>query len=538
MISGALGNLDYSELPVVGYLLDGRLTGFKTPIVQNGREPAIQDADQNGIVRGFIACEKDDIDRIYKPNYPIGRKSVVGKELIFVFKTIDETYYEPRSRLVSRLLSASRDPENVSATDAINIMIFSRMPLSRIDAAIDQFSNDLKQKGLVNSTEWSKKFKERVRGKLNFKENNNAYNAPNNFVSEKFSMEELEVAAQDEIDGLEDSSYRERVQKRLVAYYSIKAAIASANTEKKDQGYRDLFAMSATIDSFKLNTLSFLINFNFMLAIWSNFIRWNSRVYGRKVKCTIPYEAISRVARLDAGERLAKIVDFMSEFRPFILQDKKDRHLPPGLMLGVTIKAKNGEGGLLVDSGRFLLELPENLVSVRMHHNKLPLGEKILASTIRNNKSSSRGVEFLSSVFEIVFPTKSDTENPLKITLGASNSWAVIQTSDAKVSRMLSGGGVYIDQFKDLCGLRRITVIEKTDEYDRAVRAFCRACWRELDVEGIEGGYLLSLTSRREAGMFDERKFRTFTSMWKKIFPAIKMTFRTKNFDEESWIYC
>ncbi|WFU21755.1 hypothetical protein QA649_27055 [Bradyrhizobium sp. CB1717] len=158
--------LPYSELPVVGYLLDGKPTGFKTPVLQNGGEPAVQDADKNGIVTGFLSCGEEDIARIYKANYPIGLKSVVGKEVIFAFKTTEDTFYERRSRLVSRLLVAMRDSETMTPSDMINVMIFARMPVSRIWPAIDSLAQVLGAEGLEGMDQWATRFKNRVANKL------------------------------------------------------------------------------------------------------------------------------------------------------------------------------------------------------------------------------------------------------------------------------------------------------------------------------------------------------------------------------------
>ncbi|WFU21756.1 hypothetical protein QA649_27060 [Bradyrhizobium sp. CB1717] len=283
-----------------------------------------------------------------------------------------------------------------------------------------------------------------------------------------------------------------------------------------------------------------MINYSFCLGVWRNFIRWNSERYNRKIRIDTPVQILASIANKDSSERLSQLAKAFAYFRPFAhkMKDGSEFYLPLGLMLSGLIKGRDAQGGLLVESGKRVVEIHQNYVSVLLHHAQDPVGEQILFAIRGKNFGTCRGKQFVENVIEIFFPAASDTDNPVGVVLGASNSWAVLQTSEAKVSRLVAGQGVYLQQLREICGLRRVTAIKKAGNVDAMVHDFCRTTWRELAVERQDhGSYLLSLTARGEAGNFDPRKYRTFSAMWKKILPGVSMNLRYRREEDENWTF-
>lgn len=526
--------LDYLALPIVGFLSDGKQTGFKTPVVQNGREPAVQDADRNGIVMGFIACSEEDIERIYRINYPIAIRSEVGKEVVFIFRTVDDTFCERRSKLIPRLLVETRRQESMTRSDAINVMIFARLPLNRIYEAIDHFAASLAGDGINIADQWAHSFKRRVAGKVS----HDSYLAEEEwlgpFSGGRVSLASLESEVSDEIDRIEDENERQKSALTLDNYYKLKSALQSKNADTRDSGRRELYMLSAVSDVGVYRKIAFLVNFLFVKSCWDAFVRRNSECYGRKIKIQTPSREIAEIARLDASQRISAIAELFSIFRPFSHRDQRGKELPlpPGLVLRGRIVSVSPAGNLLVQAGSKFIDIDANLVSIVAHNKGPRAGDHVVFCLRKNNLGSFRGSEFIGSLIEIFFPMKSDIEKPSEIVLGASNSWAVVRTSKGKYGKIIAGTGVYVAQLSELCGLRRLTVIRKSDETDSEVVEFCRATWRDLTIKREENRYILSLEVPADANSVDDRKLRTFKSMWGKLFPNIEMEVRLTRSDK------
>lgn len=524
----------YTQLPVIGYLIDGKHTGFKTAVVQNGVGPAVQVSDDSGLVRGFIECKDGDIERIYRANFPISKNSIVGEELIYVFRTATDLFFEKRTKLLPRLLVEVRNPESMTPADAISVMIFARLPSAQINRAIDNFALSLKERGLASTEDWAERFKQRVGKTLSkYSENRNT-----EYTFDTTDFDKLEAKARAEVDKIEDNERKSDAAGRLDAYFAIRSFLEQPNVEIQDKGMRDLFALSATVNQIGLPHLAYLVNLLYITRAWERFIKLNEKNYRRKIRTQTPASSIAALANNIPSEQVIGLNDILGNFIPFRISTKsRTNFLPAGLLVSGRVVSRSDDAALFVEAGNSLVEIPSSRVAVAHFNDPDIVGKKILFATTKNDQGSCRGREFVAAVFDLLFPSDTDHENPMDFVLGASNSWLVIRASNSKVARLVAGEGVYLEQIKEILGLRRITAVVRADQLQTSIRNFCRASWREIQVEFRDDRCILSFLSYGERGLFDFRKLRAFRSMWAKLFPSVEPVFRHRASEIEDWVY-
>lgn len=176
--------------------------------------------------------------------------------------------------------------------------------------------------------------------------------------------------------------------------------------------------------------------------------------------------------------------------------------------------------------------LEEKLTSPAWFHSAPEVGEISFVSSRRFSKITQKGKEYVEAVLELLFPVSDDGERPTRVHMGASNSWALIQTSRNKQNTMLSNGEI-VEQLRAACGLRRVTVTMISGDRDVDIKHFINDVYRDIQIEDMSGGRVWGkLVNPRElksfvssgSSIYDHPKVRTFLSMWGKVFPGVGIT--------------
>jgi hypothetical protein len=207
----------------------------------------------------------------------------------------------------------------------------------------------------------------------------------------------------------------------------------------------------------------------------------------------------------------------------------KEKFVKVGTAFSGKVVDVDHAGNIVISGiGRKFLLL-KNLVSVAWHHTPPAPGMIGLFVTRRSDQITQRGPEYVSAIFDLFFPVKLDVEDPTNVYLGASNSWAVIVTSEKKKGVLLANKGELVRQLQRLCGLRRITITTRSGDFESEVKNFINDGFQDIRDLAFDGS---SVWGRLTVGadlrsfiaggssIYEDRKIRTFLSMWEKVFPG------------------
>ncbi|MGV2169215.1 pentapeptide repeat-containing protein [Agrobacterium sp. 16-172Ci] len=327
----------------------------------------------------------------------------------------------------------------------------------------------------------------------------------------------LETRSYDEIYRIESEKVRKSALQALDEYFFAKELIGRASSDERARAGRLLFALSASIDKHAVEPLTRLVNRLFLREIWERFVRYNISLLPNIGRPKTPMQFIAQLEAQSVHSRIASLGSIFSQF--VITSHPTANALRTGLLLCASIEERTAEGSLFFSWCGRKIEIVPELQSIGMFHGDVFADPPKLFSIRANGMGSARGAEFITSCLSMIFPTKSDDD--WQLFLGASNSWLVIMASAEHRAKLLANRGVYLAQIRDLLGLRRITVVLKCEDEGEAIKEFCNASWRGLTSSFGNGTTTLNCVDP----IVDQRKLRSFTSMFTKVFPTMNLIF-------------
>jgi hypothetical protein len=202
-----------------------------------------------------------------------------------------------------------------------------------------------------------------------------------------------------------------------------------------------------------------------------------------------------------------------------------------GMVFVGAVTENNGQGDIKVSGLGREFSLAENLISTAWYQERPAPGTLGYFVTRREKgQITQRGQQFVLAVLGVLFPVNSDTTNLTEVFMGASNSWAVVVTSTKKKGGLLANGGALARQLQHICGLRRVTVTARYEDSEIEIKNFVNDGYKDIKdlsigeefVWGrIRDAQALHEHVARGESIYDERKVRTFLSMWEKVFPEL-----------------
>lgn len=138
---------------------------------------------------------------------------------------------------------------------------------------------------------------------------------------------------------------------------------------------------------------------------------------------------------------------------------------------------------------------------------------------------SQRGWEHVKAVFDLLYPgVVGNGELGARIAMGASNSWLLAFVPPEHKSILLNQDGWFVKSLEKLLGLRRITLSATSRQIghharEKEIREFTNDAFKALKLIELTGGIAHFLTDLSNT---DPRKIRTFSSMFKKLFPGVQ----------------
>jgi hypothetical protein len=150
---------------------------------------------------------------------------------------------------------------------------------------------------------------------------------------------------------------------------------------------------------------------------------------------------------------------------------------------------------------------------------------------------TTRGEDYVRSFFRLVYPgglvIRQQRED---LWLGSSNSWAVMRMHPLSMTSFLAGGGWMAPTVAEALLLGRVTVVpsyphEGAFRFISELRHFTNNGWEDLEIEQIQKDMVVF-----RGPVEDERKKRSFESMFMKVFPGYQpiVLGRTRRFDLRS----
>ncbi|WP_142781909.1 hypothetical protein [Agrobacterium sp. T29] len=138
---------------------------------------------------------------------------------------------------------------------------------------------------------------------------------------------------------------------------------------------------------------------------------------------------------------------------------------------------------------------------------------------------SQRGWEHVKAVLDLLYPgVVGNGELGARIAMGASNSWLLAFVPREHKSILLNQGGWFVKSLEKVLGLRRVTLSETShlighQAREKEIREFTNDAFKALKLIELTGGIAHFLTDLSNT---DPRKVRTFSSMFKKLFPGVQ----------------
>ncbi|MGC9448375.1 hypothetical protein [Cereibacter johrii] len=246
-----------------------------------------------------------------------------------------------------------------------------------------------------------------------------------------------------------------------------------------------------------------------------------------------PSEILENAAQLELvlSDSLSEETSVFSQIltHASVMLRPKDKFVKVGIAFSGKVVDVDPGGNIVISGiGRKFLLL-KNLISVAWHHTPPAPGTIGIFVTRRSDQITQRGPEYVSAIFDLFFPVKLDVEDPTNVYLGASNSWAVIVTNKKKKGVLLANKGELVRQLQRLCGLRRITITTRSGDFENEVKNFINDGFQDIRDLAFNGGSVWGrLTASADllrfvasgSSIYDDRKIRTFISMWEKVFPG------------------
>jgi hypothetical protein len=241
---------------------------------------------------------------------------------------------------------------------------------------------------------------------------------------------------------------------------------------------------------------------------------------------------ISISTRLDQAltEEPFNEVDVISEILAHAVPPRHLKRLNVGIaFVGKVTSSDNIKGIKVFGLGRNF-SLVDSLTSVAWYHQPPAVGSLGYFVTRGSGQITQRGSGFVSAVSAIYFPFDFDVTNPTELFMGASNSWAVIVTSPKKRGGFLGNGGELSKTIQSICGLQRVTITTRSQEREIEVKNFINDGYRDIQDLSIgdelvwgrlRDGQALRDHVNTGSTIYEERKVRTFLSMWIKVFPDL-----------------
>ncbi|MBY3483364.1 hypothetical protein [Rhizobium laguerreae] len=507
----------HSALRIWGFINDRIPEGFKTPTFINGQFH-LQVVDQRDNVIGFEPYD-DKIDRpVVRPNEPLEEYySVVGRAPIHVFKpALGDLIVGRKHTIAPKMRQWLRREDAVSASVAFDVLLFVGASDERLREAADNLANSLRFKKDENREKYKARLSDVIEQRFSSGEAAGR-TLDASTLSKKIDIASLEEGLSLAIQTAEpDLSARlERVENSYIRWNELNEDGPSSLTSKQ---VRELLPILLEIenDNVGLRPARDLLRYIYFINLLNRFCRINKKKAASDPD-TIPPSEMMSLLLCPSSDFVEACIRLLSFITPEV---RRDGWVPArSIVVGELVKI--GEREIEVANNGTIFRIEENLLSVQSFHNMMDVGDYVLFSVRNSNRGSSRGREFVSSIFNLFFPH--DLERPVKIELGASNSWAVIMLDPSDKGKILRNNGIFVQQMCEALGLRRITITnqrgDSPEDKLREFRDFINSAWSDLKIAGFDDRSLALKLVVEDASKVDARKLRTFSSMLDKLYP-------------------
>lgn len=186
------------------------------------------------------------------------------------------------------------------------------------------------------------------------------------------------------------------------------------------------------------------------------------------------------------------------------------------------------EGGIVMPSG------DDDGVFSRFHLlNVLEVRDGVVFGTCRGGK-------YVSKALRLLWGVGAAPGTPINewVTMGGSNSHAVVRLPVHHMSRLLCGDGWIVRATERLLGLRRLVLVPRTGlagytQVEAEIGHVIKALWSQLTIVDYDETYL-TLTADKPVKA-SRKKQRTFASQIGKLFPGMAVRYEI-DFSEDGYI--
>ena len=536
---------EYSSLSLWGYIDDRCIEGFKTPTFKNGGSLQLQIVGKEDIILGFEQYNTEDDREAVRPNFPLeSYVATVGLPAVYFFRPLMEESIVGRRDIVRpKLRQWLLTQDAVAPATEFDILLFIGANSEVIDTAINKLVSTMRFPSHAAESRYAQRLRRisarRLEESLPYLNTGDQNETPLDVNSDIF---------QDRLNKEIDKGINPRIDDliRMKNWYLLWAEKnLRGNEHAAPCQVRALFEALASIedDSEDVKTVRDLLRYTYYLNVLNRLILYNYSLYknGRGsflYKININPRCFREVLNAPAADFLqACVKSFL-----YIPSERSIKRLTPlgSILVGEVSEIKEDE--IIIRSDDRTYTMKNSLISVATFNYNPVLGQQILFVVLKNNSATSRGVKYVSQIFNIFFPFDDSEENerPL-ITMAASNSWSIIEMTGQDKSRILKNKGVLLKQIIEILGLRRITIVKKISGTDpdaplSRFKDIINSSWSELKILDFQPNQIILECNVANPELVDHRKLRTFFSMIKKTIHGASVEIRFVGPDGQSRI--
>lgn len=526
----------YDSLKICGYIGDGVPEGFKTPTFKNGGLPQLQVVGDDDLVLGFEAYDDQSDRRVVGSNSLEDHWAVRGKPPIYCFKPslgppILGRRYSIAPKLRQWIRREDRGDDGIDPIVAFDVLVFIGAPREVIEQAANRLVASLQFKSEIRRDSYRRRLLSIADTSFRGRSNEGALNSDG--LAGRLTVESLLSDLDIEIS----KSTPDRAS--LLRSFKDEFIVWLSSTEDKPlraraAQLRGLVRLLGEVEGqkFEGSAARKLVRFAYFRNVFRRYAlsnQYSASQLDEPLRVLHPRD-VSDLLNCPPGDFLASCVTACSKIPPRLTRGH--RYVKPGVVVfGEVVNVEVDR--VLVSNGGRSFAIEENLLSTQSYLSRPFVGDLIVFSVKLSNGGSCRGEKFVRQVLGVFFPFDDDESLDLDVTLGASNSWAILKMPAADKGHILFGGGGFINQLTELLGLRRLTVIGRySDDEDghlKEFKDFINSSWQAIKIDSFENGRIVLTFPVEDVEYFDERKMRTFKSMVNKVYPSHELEIHVRD---------
>ncbi len=256
---------------------------------------------------------------------------------------------------------------------------------------------------------------------------------------------------------------------------------------------------------------------------------------------------IERFAAMPPGTIGADILTVLEHFVPTglptgsVVVARFNRIIPDGARAGVVFSTSQGEIwvglDLLSRSLRRVLRPhvpewgdPSQIKLLALDdgpESQLPVGERFMVNVLNPDRHGTVGTMvgniFVRKAFNLLLPgIVTDAKEGVRLTMGASNSWAVAHIEPEHMTSALRGDGLLNQVMTHILGLLRFTLCPHLPNHPAIeMKHFVNNTWRDLQIKELSSRHIVLRFP--EGGVIDEARLRGFNPLFQKAYPRVKL---------------